>query len=76
MPSIDFTIAFDEPDEDCWIGARVLEAPGTLSQARTREETASALPRSELHSACNTAACCSFASRNLVGSLRACLTTR
>ena len=26
--SIDFTIAFDEPDEDGWIVARVLEIPG------------------------------------------------
>ncbi|HEY5342252.1 MAG TPA: type II toxin-antitoxin system HicB family antitoxin [Solirubrobacteraceae bacterium] len=38
MPSIDFTIAFDEPDEDGWIVARVLEVPGALSQGRTREE--------------------------------------
>jgi predicted RNase H-like HicB family nuclease len=36
--SIDFTIAFDEPDEDGWIVARVLEASGALSQGRTREE--------------------------------------
>ncbi len=37
-PSIDFTIAFDEPDEEGWIVARVLEVPGALSQGRTREE--------------------------------------
>jgi len=37
-PSIDFTIAFDEPDEDGWIVARVLEVPGALSQGRTREK--------------------------------------
>jgi predicted RNase H-like HicB family nuclease len=37
-PSIDFTIAFDEPDEDGWIVARVLEVAGALSQGRTREE--------------------------------------
>jgi predicted RNase H-like HicB family nuclease len=37
-PSIDFTIAFDEPDEDGWILARVLEVPGALSQGRTRTE--------------------------------------
>jgi predicted RNase H-like HicB family nuclease len=37
-PSIDFTIAFDEPDEDGWIVARVLEVPGALSQGRTRAE--------------------------------------
>jgi predicted RNase H-like HicB family nuclease len=36
--SIDFTIAFDQPDEDGWIVARVLEVPGALSQGRTREE--------------------------------------
>src|SRR5580700_7438804 len=36
--SIDFTIAFDEPDEDGWIVARVLEVPGALSQGRTRTE--------------------------------------
>ena len=36
--SVDFTIAFDEPDEDGWIVARVLEVPGALSQGRTREE--------------------------------------
>ena len=38
MASIDFTIAFDEPDEDGWVVARVLEVPGALSQGRTREE--------------------------------------
>ncbi len=37
-PSIDFTIAFEAPDEDGWIVARVLEVPGALSQGRTREE--------------------------------------
>ena len=37
-PSIDFTIAFDEPDEEGWIVARVLEVPGALSQGRTRVE--------------------------------------
>ena len=36
--SIELTIAFDEPDEDGWIVARVLEVPGALSQGRTREE--------------------------------------
>ncbi len=36
--SVDFTIAFDEPDKDGWIAARVLEVPGALSQGRTREE--------------------------------------
>ncbi|MHB1809511.1 MAG: type II toxin-antitoxin system HicB family antitoxin [Solirubrobacteraceae bacterium] len=39
MPaSVDFTIAFDEPDEAGWIVARILEVPGALSQGRTREQ--------------------------------------
>jgi len=37
-PSVDFTIAYEEPDEKGWIVARVLEVPGALSQGRTREE--------------------------------------
>jgi predicted RNase H-like HicB family nuclease len=36
--SVDFTIAFDSPDEGGWIVARVLEVPGAMSQGRTREE--------------------------------------
>jgi predicted RNase H-like HicB family nuclease len=36
--SVDFTIAFDEPDEDGWIVERVLEVPGAISQGRTRAE--------------------------------------
>lgn len=32
------TIAFDDPDEDGWVVARVVEIPGALSQGRTREE--------------------------------------
>jgi predicted RNase H-like HicB family nuclease len=32
------TIAFDEPDEEGWIVARVLEVPGAMSQGRNREE--------------------------------------
>jgi predicted RNase H-like HicB family nuclease len=36
--SVDITIAFDPPDEQGWIVARVLEVPGALSQGRTREE--------------------------------------
>lgn len=36
--SIDFTIAFDPPDEDGWIVACVLGIPGAMSQGRTREE--------------------------------------
>jgi predicted RNase H-like HicB family nuclease len=36
--SIDFTIAFDNPDEAGWIVARVLEVPGAVSQGRSREE--------------------------------------
>jgi predicted RNase H-like HicB family nuclease len=37
--SVEFTIAYEEPDEDGWIVAQVLEVPGALSQGRTREET-------------------------------------
>ncbi len=36
--SVDFTISFDNPDEEGWIVARVLEVPGAKSQGRTREE--------------------------------------
>ncbi|HVD39413.1 MAG TPA: hypothetical protein VNC16_00210 [Solirubrobacterales bacterium] len=36
--SVDFTIAFDSPDEAGWIVARILEVPGAISQGRTREE--------------------------------------
>ncbi len=32
------TITFDEPDEDGWIVARVLQVPGAMSQGRTRDE--------------------------------------
>ncbi len=32
------TIAFEEPDEEGWIVAQVVEVPGALSQGRTREE--------------------------------------
>jgi predicted RNase H-like HicB family nuclease len=32
------TIAFEEPDEEGWIVARVLEVPGALSQGRSRAE--------------------------------------
>ena len=32
------TIGYDESDEDGWIVARVVEVPGAVSQARTREE--------------------------------------
>jgi predicted RNase H-like HicB family nuclease len=32
------TITYDEPDEDGWIVARVIDVPGALSQGRTREE--------------------------------------
>jgi predicted RNase H-like HicB family nuclease len=36
--SVDFTIAFESPDEEGRIVARVLEVPGAVSQGRTREE--------------------------------------
>jgi predicted RNase H-like HicB family nuclease len=32
------TIAYDEPDEEGWIVARVVEVPGAISQGRTPEE--------------------------------------
>ena len=32
------TIAFEEPDEEGWIVARVVEVPGAISQGRTRQE--------------------------------------
>ena len=32
------TISYDEPEEEGWIVARVVEVPGALSQGRTREE--------------------------------------
>lgn len=32
------TIAYEEPDEEGWILARVVEVPGAISQGRTREE--------------------------------------
>jgi predicted RNase H-like HicB family nuclease len=32
------TITYDEPDEDGWIVARVVEVPGAVSQGRTRSE--------------------------------------
>lgn len=36
--SVEFTIAFEGPDKEGWILARVLEVPGALSQGRTREQ--------------------------------------
>ena len=35
---LQMTITYDEPDEDGWIVARVVEVPGAISQGRTREE--------------------------------------
>jgi len=32
------TIAYEEPDEDGWIVARVVEVPGAISQGKTRSE--------------------------------------
>jgi len=32
------TVAYDEPDEEGWIVARVVEVPGAISQGRTRAE--------------------------------------
>ena len=38
VASVDFTISFDNPDEEGWIVARILEVPGAISQGRTRQE--------------------------------------
>ena len=38
MSTLRMTIAFDEPDEDGWVVARIVEVPGALSQGRTRHE--------------------------------------
>jgi predicted RNase H-like HicB family nuclease len=32
------TITYDQPDEDGWIVARVVQIPGAISQGRTHEE--------------------------------------
>jgi predicted RNase H-like HicB family nuclease len=32
------TIAYDEPDEEGWIVARVIEVPGAISEGRTRTD--------------------------------------
>lgn len=32
------TISYEEPDEEGWIVASVVEGPGALSQGRTRDE--------------------------------------
>jgi predicted RNase H-like HicB family nuclease len=36
--TLHLTIAYDEPDEDGWIVAHVVEVPGAISQGRTRDE--------------------------------------
>jgi len=36
--TLGITIAYDPPDEDGWIVARVCEVPGALSQGKTRDE--------------------------------------
>ena len=36
--TLQLTIAYEEPDEDGWVVARVIEVPGAVSQGRTREE--------------------------------------
>jgi predicted RNase H-like HicB family nuclease len=35
---LQLTITYEEPDEEGWIVARVVEVPGAISQGRTREE--------------------------------------
>ena len=37
------TITFDEPDEDGWIVASVIEVPGAMSQGRSRAEARESL---------------------------------
>jgi predicted RNase H-like HicB family nuclease len=32
------TITYDEPDEEGWIVARVVEVPGAISQGRSRKD--------------------------------------
>ena len=32
------TIMYEEPDEDGWIVARIVEVPGAVSQGRTQDE--------------------------------------
>jgi predicted RNase H-like HicB family nuclease len=36
--TLQLTIIYDDPDEDGWIVARVVQVPGAMSQGRTREE--------------------------------------
>lgn len=36
--SLELTIAFEPPDEEGWIVARVLEIPGAMSQGRDHDE--------------------------------------
>ena len=36
--ALGLTIVYDDPDEDGWIVARVVEVPGALSQGRTVDE--------------------------------------
>jgi predicted RNase H-like HicB family nuclease len=35
---LQLTITYEEPDEEGWIVASVLEVPGALSQGKTRDE--------------------------------------
>jgi predicted RNase H-like HicB family nuclease len=35
---LQMTITYEEPDEDGWIVARVVEVTGAMTQRRTREE--------------------------------------
>jgi predicted RNase H-like HicB family nuclease len=36
--TLQLTITYDEPDEDGWIVARVVQVPGAMSQGQTRAE--------------------------------------
>jgi len=35
---LQMTIAYEEPDDEGWIVARVIDVPGAMSQGRTRKE--------------------------------------
>ena len=33
-----FTVSFEEPDEDGWVVARIVEIPGAVGQGKSRPE--------------------------------------
>ncbi len=36
--ALQLTVAYDEPDEEGWVVARLYGVPGVISQGKTREE--------------------------------------